>query len=69
MIDVVQRGPDWLTGGAFGPEGGALATISLIIGIGVVLKARSLKAPEGIITLDSIVDLLGPGNGSGEGRT
>ena len=66
LLDVVQRGPEWVTGGVFGPEGGVLVTLSLIIGTGVVLKVRSLRAPEGIITLDSIEDLLGPQNGSGE---
>ena len=28
---VVQSGPNWLTGGSFGPEGGALATLMLIL--------------------------------------
>ena len=28
---LVQSGPNWLTGGSFGPEGGALATLMLIL--------------------------------------
>ncbi len=66
VFDAVQAGPDWITGGTFGPEGGALATIALIAGTWVILKSESLAAPEGIITLDSIEDLLRPTNGSGE---
>lgn len=66
VLDAVQRGPDWITGGAFGPEGGVLATVFLLIGTGVTLKSASLTTPEGIITLDSLEDLLGPQNGSGD---
>ena len=53
-----QSGPDWLTGGAFGPEGGVLATIALIASTWYILKTPYLKVPEGIITLDSVEDLL-----------
>jgi|GEM_PF-7059575 len=55
---LVQQGPDWITGGAFGPEGGVLATIALIAGTWYILKARWIKAAEGIITLDSVEDLF-----------
>jgi len=65
LFDAVQAGPHWVTGGSFGPEGGVLATLALLIGIGVVLKSKGLTAPEGIVTLDSIEDLLAPHNGSG----
>ena len=33
-IDYRMGGPAWLTGGAFGPEGGLLATVALIGGRG-----------------------------------
>lgn len=39
VIDLSQIGPDWLTGGAFGPEGGLGVTCLLLVGI-VVLFAR-----------------------------
>lgn len=65
LFDAVTAGPEWITGGLFGPEGGALATLALLLGSGFVLKSGLLKAPEGIITLDSIEDLLAPRNGSG----
>jgi uncharacterized protein len=53
-----QAGPDWITGGAFGPEGGVLATLALLLGTWYILKSRQLGAQEGIITLDSLEDLL-----------
>jgi membrane protease YdiL (CAAX protease family) len=56
---LTQSGPEWLTGGAFGPEGGALATLALVGGTWYVLKSR-LSPPGGIITLDSVEDLLEP---------
>jgi len=55
-----QTGPDWITGGAFGPEGGVLASIALLLGTWYILKSRQLAAQEGIITLDSLEDLLPP---------
>lgn len=55
---VSTRGPEWITGGSFGPEGGFLALLALVIGTMTLLKWRSLAVPEGIITLDSIEDLL-----------
>lgn len=58
LFDLTQQGPEWVTGGAFGPEGGVLATLSLAIGTWYILKSHYLRAPEGIITLDSVEDLL-----------
>ena len=55
-----QTGPEWLTGGVFGPEGGALATAALVGGTWYLLKSRQVSAPEGIVTLDSVEDLLAP---------
>ncbi len=55
---VGQTGPDWITGGSFGPEGGVLATLALLAGTWYVMKSRALSVPEGIITLDSVEDLL-----------
>jgi len=65
LFDVVQGGPDWVTGGVFGPEGGVLTSLALVIGTGTILRSTLLRAPEGIITLDSVEDLLEPDNGSG----
>jgi membrane protease YdiL (CAAX protease family) len=60
LADVVQGGPEWITGGAFGPEGGVLATIALLLSTWYILKSGFLKAPEGIVTLDSVEDLIPP---------
>lgn len=70
-----QSGPEWLTGGDFGPEGGILATIALIAATWYILKAPYLNAPKGIVTLDSVEDILPPPPAasvpppSGEGRS
>lgn len=37
LVNLAEAGPDWLTGGAFGPEGGVLVTVVLVIGIAVVV--------------------------------
>jgi uncharacterized protein len=66
LVDAVQSGPVWVTGGTFGPEGGALATVAILVCTTYVLKAGHLQAPPGITTLDSIEDLIVPRNGSGE---
>ena len=41
MIDYEPGGPQWLTGGAFGPEGGLTATVA--IALASVLTARRLE--------------------------
>ena len=58
LFMLEQSGPGWLTGGAFGPEGGALATVALVACPWHILKSKLYAAPEGIITLDSLEDLV-----------
>jgi hypothetical protein len=58
LFSMEVTGPDWLTGGAFGPEGSVLATLALATCTWYVLKAPAFSAIEGIITLDSIEDLV-----------
>lgn len=60
LASLVQSGPEAITGGAFGPEGGVLATLSLVVCTWYILKSKVFEAPEGIVTLDSVEDLLGP---------
>jgi membrane protease YdiL (CAAX protease family) len=60
IVRLTQSGPEWITGGAFGPEGGVLATLALIFCTWYILKSRLLAAPEGILTLDSVEDLIAP---------
>jgi membrane protease YdiL (CAAX protease family) len=71
LLCTIHGGPAWLTGGAFGPEGGILTTLALLAGTGYILKSRSLAVQEGIITLDSLEDLLPPAvsGGNGQGGT
>ncbi|PIO48478.1 MAG: CPBP family intramembrane metalloprotease domain-containing protein [[Chlorobium] sp. 445] len=37
LLDLMEAGPDWFTGGAFGPEGGIASTLVLLISIVCVL--------------------------------
>jgi membrane protease YdiL (CAAX protease family) len=47
LVDLAARGPAWLTGAEFGPEGGVGVTTVLVIGMLLVLFwPRSSKEPE-----------------------
>ena len=41
LLNLKETGADWLTGGAFGPEGGLAVTIVLVIAIAVTLFWKS----------------------------
>lgn len=41
-LDYTPRGPAWLTGGGFGPEGGILASVCLTAGV-VVARRRTIR--------------------------
>jgi hypothetical protein len=43
MLDYTTGGPDWLTGGNFGPEGGVIATV-LIATASMLVFERTKKA-------------------------
>ncbi len=45
---AIVSGPVWLTGGAFGPEGGALATMMLIIGTLLIFKWNWVSDANGV---------------------
>ncbi len=36
LLNLMESGPDWFTGGAFGPEGGLAVTILLLIGMAFI---------------------------------
>ena len=40
LLKAMNAGPDWLTGGAYGLEGGAACTIALLISIVVIWRAK-----------------------------
>lgn len=46
LIDLKEVGPDWFTGGAFGPEGGIAVTLLLLAGIAVLWLLESRKQSE-----------------------
>jgi uncharacterized protein len=45
LLDYHSGGPTWLTGGAFGPEGGLAATAALTLAIVVVYRWARREAP------------------------
>jgi membrane protease YdiL (CAAX protease family) len=65
ILELVQAGPDWLTGGMFGPEGGILGTIALGLGTWHVLVFRGYRPQEGVITLDTPDPVPDPPVGEG----
>jgi hypothetical protein len=68
IVQAVASGPEWLTGGAFGPEGGALATLALLLATGHVIKSDLYRPPPAVVTLDSLEDLLPPPAAEGQTR-
>lgn len=46
LFRATDNGPAWLTGGAYGIEGGAACTVALIISTIFIWKTRLLKADE-----------------------
>jgi len=54
LLVTSSRGPVWLTGGSYGSEGGAAATVALVIAIIVIWRARWLRvSPEMSATLSA----------------
>lgn len=45
---AIVTGPVWLTGGTFGPEGGALATLMLIVATIMIMTMKVFRPAEGI---------------------
>lgn len=41
---TIDSGPDWATGGAWGPEGGAAAGLGMVAGLGYLVARRRRKA-------------------------
>ena len=45
---LTQSGPEWLTGGSFGPEGGALATLMVLSGTALIYYSPWFSASAGV---------------------
>ena len=45
VYDAVERGPAWLTGGAFGPEGGLIGTVAFLLGMALLRYAPRTRGP------------------------
>jgi membrane protease YdiL (CAAX protease family) len=43
---VIDNGPDWVTGGAWGPEGGAGAIAGMLVAVALLLRRRRRDASE-----------------------
>jgi membrane protease YdiL (CAAX protease family) len=50
LLNLMETGQDWLTGGTFGPEGGLAVTIVLLIGILVTLFWKRTEPAQEIIS-------------------
>lgn len=46
IFELKETGPDWLTGGAFGPEGGIIVTLVLLAGIAILWLAKPHRQEE-----------------------
>ena len=46
LINLMETGADWLTGGEFGPEGGLAVTVILVVGILVILFWKGKEAVQ-----------------------
>jgi uncharacterized protein len=46
LYDAVDHGPDWVTGGAFGPEGGAAATLAFGLALALVVVWTGRTPPR-----------------------
>ena len=45
VVDYHPGGPGWLTGGGFGPEGGLLATVALVVGTAAAARRAQKDTP------------------------
>jgi membrane protease YdiL (CAAX protease family) len=48
LFVLKQGGPDWVTGGSYGPEAGVLTTLILLAAIVYILGSSSIRTGEGV---------------------
>ncbi|HJQ68732.1 MAG TPA: CPBP family intramembrane glutamic endopeptidase [Blastocatellia bacterium] len=49
LVEGRSGPPVWLSGGDYGPEGGAAATLALILSLALIIKWRALRASEDML--------------------
>jgi len=49
LLHAMNKGPDWLTGGAYGIEGGAACTVALLISTFVVWRTKLISSTDATI--------------------
>jgi len=55
LLKAMNAGPDWLTGGAYGLEGGAACTIALLISTVIIWRAKLfVRADVGEVTKQNV---------------
>ncbi len=59
LFSLQQGGPDWVTGGAYGPEAGILTTLVLLIATLIIIKSSSVRTGEGFWRLEPQVQSPG----------
>ncbi len=57
LVEPAQSGAPWMTGGAFGLEGGVAATMALALGTGVLLKSRFPRPSVAALSRGSLAPL------------
>ena len=61
LTRLTQFGPEWLTGGAYGPEGGAIATLMIFLCGTYIYFSANLRPFPGAQTLDEGTENLNGG--------
>jgi uncharacterized protein len=55
LYDAVIAGPDWWSGGAFGPEGGVVGTMGFVVALLLVMRLRSVRPDRSIAEAGALV--------------
>ena len=59
LYEPAVSGPTWLTGGAFGPEGGLIGTLGLAIALIAVLRFRRVRPDPGVVAAEPLALIEG----------
>lgn len=56
LYDAIETGADWWTGGTFGPEAGAAASLVLVPAVGWMVRTRWLRESPELAAMRPLVD-------------